>query len=357
MNYARIVRAAIETPWAILPGKLEEIRGFLEHKAAGGEIAAKDIEAALGSSRPRQDGTQMVGSVAIISITGTIANRMNMLDQMSGGCSLNMVANQLRAAVDDPQVSAVVLDIDSPGGSVAGVPEFADLVTSLKDRKKIVAVANGMAASAAYWIASACSELVVTPSGQVGSIGVFTLHQDVSKAMEAEGVKMTFVSAGKYKVEGNPYEALSDDARAAMQDRISGYYDMFVRGVAQGRGASQSAVRDGFGQGRMVLAKAAVAGGMADRVDTIDNTVARLLTRAAARAGGGPRASVQTIRDFEAYLRDGGWSHNEAKSIASDGFGKTDPRDEGGEMQPEPEAQELKESLKALANSIRADAI
>jgi len=153
---------------------------------------------------------------------------------------------------------------------------LADEIMAGRAQKKIVAVANGMAASAAYWLACCATELVVTPSGQVGSIGVFAAHEDMSKALEQEGVKVSLVSAGKFKTEGNPYEPLSDEARAALQAKVDEFYGMFVKSVAKGRGVSQASVRDGYGQGRMLLASAAVKEGLADSISTLDQVLSKL---------------------------------------------------------------------------------
>ena len=139
-----------------------------------------------------------------------------------------------------------------------------------------MAVANHLAASAAYWIATAADELVVSPSAEVGSIGVFAAHEDMSAALEKEGVKVSLISEGKYKTEANPYEPLSEEARAAVQSRVSEYYDAFVKAVARNRGVKAADVRGGFGEGRTVGARQAVQLGMADRVATLDETIARL---------------------------------------------------------------------------------
>jgi capsid assembly protease len=353
MEYQRLIRLAAETPWAILPSKLTEIRAFLSRKGAGDEISAEEIAALTRPSTAPAAGFQRVGSVAVVPVLGTIAHRMNMFSEISGGTSTNKLGNTLRELAEDPQVTAIVLDINSPGGSATGVPELSDLLLELREKKKIVAVANGTAASAAYWIGAACSELVVTPSGQVGSVGVFMMHQDVSKALEAEGVKTTFVHAGKYKVEGNQFEPLSETARASMQESVDAYYEMFVKAVADGRKTTPARVRSDFGQGRMLMAKKALEAGMVDRIASMDATLSRLLARAAARTGGGARAT--TIRDFETFLRDvGGYTNSEAKRIASSGFGAEGPRDEGVQAQEHVDEQELKRSLEDLAQSLRS---
>lgn len=373
MKYHRIIQAAIETPWAILPSKLAQIQVFLSRKARGETIPPEEVQAAVGERQRAGAAVQRFGSVAVIPVLGTIAHRMQAFEDISspGGTSTNLLAVRLREAAADPQVSAIVLDVDSPGGAVGGVPEVADLITELKAQKRIVAVANEFAASAAYWLAAAASELVVTPSGQVGSIGVFMMHQDLSKLAEMEGVKTTFIHAGPHKVEGNAFEPLSDEARAALQAKVDGYYEMFVKSVARGRGVPPATVRDKFGGGRMLLAKDALAVGMVDRVETMDAVLERLVRRAAARSGAGPRADIKTKRDFEACLRDVvGFSHTEAKRIASEGFGPDAPRDEEGapteaagtaaakvETEPSPDVpqdtEELKRGLQSLADSFR----
>jgi len=370
MKYRHIIQAAMETPWAILPAKLEQIAGFLARKARGEQLSEAEIAAAVGDRQPGGAQVQRVGSVAVIPVLGTIAHRMEQFQSLSGpgGTSTNLLANRIREAAADPAVSSIILDIDSGGGAVGGVPELAELIMQLKQQKKIIAVASDFAASAAYWIAAAASEVVVTPSGQVGSIGVFMMHQDISKMAEMEGVKTTFVHAGPHKVEGNSFEPLSEEARASLQGKVDGYYEMFVKSVAQGRGVTPARVRADFGGGRMLLAKDALAAGMVDRIDTMDGTLERLLRKAAARAGGGPRAEINTKRDFESFLRDvGGYSHAESKRIASEGFGTEAPRDEEGapaaagtaeepvnEGQNPQEAETLKRELKQLADSFRS---
>src|SRR5215467_6271108 len=124
---------------------------------------------------------------------------------------------RLEAAAANPDVSAIVLDVDSPGGTVAGTPETAAAVRRAAEVKPVVAVANSLAASAAYWIASQASSLVVGPSADVGSIGVISAHIDRSKMLEDMGLRVTVVSAGRYKAEGNPFAPLSDEAKANMQ--------------------------------------------------------------------------------------------------------------------------------------------
>lgn len=215
------------------------------------------------------------GSVAVIPIMGIISQRMNMVSQISGagGTSIEKLTAQFRQAVDDTNCKAIVFDVDSPGGSVAGVMELASEIGNARAKKPITAVVNCMACSAAYWLASAATEIVCSPSGQAGSIGVYMIHQDASEAYAKEGIKNTIIKAGKYKTEGNPYEPLSDEARAALLSNVEDYYGMFVKAVAQNRGTSQAAVRSGFGQGRSLLAADSVREKLTDRVGGMDSVL------------------------------------------------------------------------------------
>ncbi len=160
-----------------------------------------------------------------------------------------------------------------------GLPALAvhgDLagVLALRQRKPVVAVVNPFAASAAYHIASQATEVVVVPSGQVGSIGTFVMHVDTSAALEMAGLKVTLISAGKHKVAGNEFEPLDSETEAAIQRDVNTFNDVFVRDVARGRGVPQARVRGtSFGEGRMVLARQAQRAGLVDRVATVEQVV------------------------------------------------------------------------------------
>ncbi len=314
-RYARVCRYVSEHAWAMRPETLLLVLDALTFRAAGGRLTRAEIDSRLLlAERSRADvgmilyrafdqemeneerarkkaegvtvgGPAASGSVAVIPIYGVIAHRQSTLDDASAaGAGLDRFMARFRTASNDPNVRATILDIESPGGTIDGVPEAADEIRAARDGgKKIIAVANSYAASAAYWLASAASEIVVTPSGMVGSIGVYGAHEDISGMLEQMGVKVTLVSAGKFKTEGNPFEPLTDEAHEAMQAMVDGYFKMFVDAVAKGRGVKAKDVRDGFGQGRMVLAADAVAAGMADRVATLEQTIDRALGR---KAGG-----------------------------------------------------------------------
>jgi signal peptide peptidase SppA len=156
------------------------------------------------------------------------------------------------------------------------VQALADEVYSARGKKPIIAQVNSFMASAAYWIGSAADEIVMTPGAEAGSIGVYMMHKDVSAAAEQDGVKVTFIKAGKYKTEGNAFEALGAEALTAFQATVDSFYVDFTKAVARNRSVDVSAVTEGFGQGRMVKDYAAVKAGLADSVATLDQTLKRL---------------------------------------------------------------------------------
>lgn len=276
-QYPHVLRAVFDVPWAIQEEKLLAITEVLELRAIGLKFDAETIAARLeaaGGGR-KANPQHSTGLTAVIPIVGVIQHRMDMLSEMSGGTSTQALSAALRAALEDDRVRSIVFDIDSPGGSTSGIAELADEIHAARGRKPMTAIANTCAASAAYWLGCQADEFVITTSGQVGSIGVFGMHQDLSKAAEEAGIKTTFIKAGKYKTEGNPYEPLSEETLEYLQAQVDAMYSMFIEGVARGRGVSSAKVREGFGQGRMVMPKHAVAEGMVDRVATFDQVITR----------------------------------------------------------------------------------
>jgi signal peptide peptidase SppA len=199
--------------------------------------------------------------------------------------ALARLGRQVGALAADADVAAIVLHVDSPGGTVAGTAEAAAEVAAAARVKPVVAVADTLAASAAYWIASQASELAVTATGDVGSIGIIAMHMDVSKALDDLGIKATVFRSAPFKAEGSPFEALTDTAKEWMQARVDEAHGWFVQAVAAGRRTSAEKVAAEFGRGRVVSAHAAVAAGMADRVASLDQTLRDLAARIAAPAG------------------------------------------------------------------------
>lgn len=295
--YSRVIRYVTENAWAVQPHILATMMDVLRFRAGGERINTDEIKARLPADHGRSPAGDICtvhevdaaakfgasgggGGVAVIPLYGVISQRQSLLDDTSSnGAGLDRFLARFNEQVANPAVSTIVLDINSPGGSVAGVAEAAAEIYMARSTKRIVAVANSLAASAAYWLAAAANEIVITPSGQVGSIGVFSVHQDLSKQLDEDGVKVTLISAGKYKTEGNPFGPLDEEALGAIQSTVDAYYSQFVADVASGRGVKANDVRAGYGQGRTFTAQDAVAAKLADRIDTLDGVLNKLLGR------------------------------------------------------------------------------
>lgn len=289
MTTQHISRNLLETPWAILPSKMEAIIELVTRYFTGEKLSAEEVQMRInGATRPSE---RTAGSIAVLPLFGTIVPRASLFTNASGATSAELFGKRFDELMNDPSIGAIVLDVDSPGGQVAGIEEVSKKIFDARGRKPIVAVANHLAASAAYWIATAADELVVTPSGEVGSVGVFAAHEDMSESLAKEGIKVTMISEGKYKIEGNPYEPLNEEAKAAIQERVAEVYDSFIKAVARNRGVKAADVREGFGEGRVVSAKKAVQLGMADRVGTLDDTIIRIQK-------GMPRKGMSADVDF-----------------------------------------------------------
>lgn len=287
-SQAFIRSALVDEPWAIK-------RSWLATMLRADELPFMPQtrpEPVAASSFERVGGV-MMASAAVIPIHGLITQRYDFWSWLFGGTSIDALRGAVREVLADPAVSAVIFDIDSPGGSVDGLTEFAKELRTLRGGSKpIVTVIDPLAASAAVWIGFQADEVVITPSGEVGSIGVYAAHEDDSALLEKMGVKITLVSAGPYKTEGNPFEPLGDEAQAAIQEQVDTFYAMFLSDVALGRGITVSAVASGYGEGRTMLAKKALQARMVDRIDTLENTAIRLArtSKPAAR-----RAELQPV--------------------------------------------------------------
>ncbi len=271
----RILRAVESTRWAIMPEKLVVIGEVLSARAEAGAFPnAEEIQAV----EARQHGKVVSGGggIAVLPLYGTLARRMGMLEAMSGGTSVETFSQNFAELVSDDSISDIVIVVDSPGGSVYGIDELASQIFEARSKKRIIAIADSLMASAAYYIGSAATELVVTPSGEVGSIGVYSIHFDLSEHLEDDGINVSIIKAGDRKAEGNPYEALGEDAAAHMQLLIDQYYRKFLNAVARGRGVSVATVEEDFGQGLTFTAELALERNMVDRIATLDDVLADL---------------------------------------------------------------------------------
>jgi len=295
LPYEHVLGFALEHPWALTASMRQTVAGILARRLVG-EEAAPDLAALVPRSNLPQPKR---GTVGVIPIYGVIAPRMNLLSDFSGGTTFEALSAQLQAAVADDAIKTIVFDIDSPGGNAAGATEFAREVLKAREQKPIIAQAHHLMASAAYWVGACATEVVASPSAMVGSIGVYTIYDDISEALAAVGVKRELIAAGKYKAEGADGGPLSAEAHDHLRALVDTAYDLFVADVAKGRGVAASAVRGGYGEGRTVPAAEALALGLIDRIAPLSDTLTRL-TSGARSSLTAPAATGQEPRPMAA---------------------------------------------------------
>jgi signal peptide peptidase SppA len=243
-----------------------------------GESAALDDDAETAALRMSPAAERKLastpGGVAIIPVRGIISNRLTFMDLMMGTRpnSPGAIAQAVAMAVNDPQVKAVILDFDSPGGVVTGVPEAFARIFAMRGKKPLLAQVSGSCGSAAYWLAAACDEISATPTALVGSIGCYQVHEELSKMYADIGVVVTYIADTPDKVEGNDTQPLAPEALAHRQGMVNGYSAMFLRDIKQGRGQSM----DVPGRGRAYLAGDALSRGLIDKVRDLQDSLVAL---------------------------------------------------------------------------------
>ena len=291
----RLASRVFNTPLLVLPATALTIAAVIAGRSG---LETEDFGALAGGFAP--EASRFVGTpqgardaegdlrwagynvtpdgVGIVPIVGELVNRGAYVGASSGLVSYEGVQQQLRAAAGDPKVNALLLDLQSPGGEAVGAMETAAAVRAIAATMPVVAVVNGMAASAAYAIASGASEIWTVPTGISGSIGVVMLHVDQSEKLAKAGVKPTLIFAGDHKVDGHSLGPLPDGVQADMQAKVDQFYGLFVDAVAAGRpGMDADAIR--ATQARTFIGQAAVDVGLADHVGTFDDALASLKAR------------------------------------------------------------------------------
>ena len=256
-------------PLAIHRPKLDVILSVL-----GARVGLADLAAPVGYTPAARALGPPSGKVAVIPIHGTLVRRTSGIEAESGLASYTGIAAQLDAALASPEIAAILLDIDSPGGESGGVFDLADRIRAASEVKPIWAVANDMAFSAAYALASAAARVFVARTGGVGSIGVIAMHVDQSVKDAHDGVRYTAVFAGDRKNDLNPHEPISNEAHAVLKAEVDRIYDLFVETVARHRGLDADAVR--ATEAGLFFGPDAVATGLADAVGSLDDALTQL---------------------------------------------------------------------------------
>lgn len=279
MRFEHLKSRIFNTPLMIHPDKLLAIYNALAPRFGAERIETEAQVTALQETGPRRRSYQLAGGgVAVIPVVGTLVQREGGLEAVSGLMSYAAIGRRLEEALEDDQVKAILLEVDSPGGEVAGVFALAERIVKAREIKPVWAVANEMAFSAGYALACAAQRIYLPKTAELGSIGVIAWHVDQSAFDEKTGIKWTPVFAGRHKADYSAHAPLSDEARARLQKDIDTLYEIFVGAVAKNRGLDPVAVR--ATEALTYLGEAAVAAGLADGVMAFDQIVGMLADQA-----------------------------------------------------------------------------
>ncbi|HBL6966157.1 TPA: S49 family peptidase [Morganella morganii] len=271
MNLPHLAQKLFNTPLAIHPQKAEVIVSSLTERLGITQIrsAMMEDDDEYFSRKARKDsGYDVLEGIAIIPVYGTLVQKLGTLRPYSGMTGYDGIRRVFLTAVNDPEVKGICLDIDSPGGEVAGCFDLVDLIYAERGKKPIHAILSENAFSAAYAIASAADKIYVPRTGGVGSVGVIVIHCDWSQRIKDDGLKVSIITYGNRKAESNPYVALSDEAQAAIQHDVDEMGRLFVSTVSRNRGLSETVIRNT--QAACYLAAEGVQMGLADVVASPD---------------------------------------------------------------------------------------
>jgi ClpP class serine protease len=287
MHHTQIAQRVFNTPLMVDPAKALAFLTGLGPRIAGWEISVEGLEitvedrdaAALPAraslfgddltNRQGRDGGRpfaVVDGIAVIEIAGTLVHRGAWIGQSSGLTSYEGIAAQLQAALTDPAIRAIALDIDSFGGEVAGAFDLADRIRAARQVKPVQAFVADHALSAAYALASQADRIILPRTGAVGSIGVVAMHSDMSGALDQKGIAVTLIHAGARKVDANPYQPLPEAVRAQIAGELEDLRQLFAQTVAEGRGRRLDTSQSLGTEAAVFRGEAAVFAGLADEV-------------------------------------------------------------------------------------------
>ena len=261
------------TPLMIQPSKLDAIIAGIGGRFGFDNKPMPEM-ALTATGGHKQPGYEVIGSVAVIDIFGVLVHRGGFDANSSYLLGYDRIGTAFIAALNDTAVKSILLQIDSPGGEVAGAFELAAMIKQARETKPVNAVISSMATSAGYLLASAAGDIAISQTGVAGSVGVFLRHVDVSKMAENEGFKVTYVFAGGHKIDGNPHEPLPDAVKADLQTEINKLYGLFVSTVADNRGLKLGTVK--AQEAAVFTGQDAIKAGLADRMATPDEVLAEM---------------------------------------------------------------------------------
>lgn len=281
-EYPQITRAITGTPWMIVPENLQGILDIVNMRLSGQAFTDEEIRIRLdaaesANSNRENPRIQVGGGVGVVSLNGPIFPKANLLTMLSGATSLDTFTSDLRELVANDSVKQIVIDFNTPGGASDMVAETGSVIKELSAEKPIYGMANTICGSAGLWLMSQCTKAYSTPSGSVGSLGVYTTHTDISGQDANDGKKITIVGTPDFKAALSPHQALSAEGRQYMTDTVTELYGDFVDAVATGRGKTTEYVKDNFGEGKMLSAKKASEVGMIDGVVSMNDFLGQLV--------------------------------------------------------------------------------
>ena len=266
MKFANIMRAIYLEPWLITPAMHQQICEIAhDHLTGAAHRAEGRANAGMASTGP---DFAMVRNIARIECSGVIGRRVGDMAKSSGAVDVNDLANEIHKATMDSRVDGIMLVFDSPGGTVSGVPEAAQVIRDAAAKKPVLALASGLMASAAYWLASGASMIMAEPSAQVGSIGVYQAFLDESRAFDLAGNKLELFATGKYKGMGVSGLPLSDEQRAEIQARVDKIFTWFKSDINLKRD-----IPDECMDGRVFMGAECVARDLADCLGTEEDAM------------------------------------------------------------------------------------
>jgi len=271
-DYARIIGKFTSGAWLITPGALKMLIDIFEAHLTG-TMTVDELQKRMSTVDKRQNDATLrrQGKVGVLSITGPIFPKANIMTELSGATSVEQFRSDFRTMLNDDSIDAILLDVDSPGGFSDQIEEMSTEIRNARDTKPIYAIANTAANSAAYYMASQATKMYSTPSGQVGSIGTYLVVDDDTRKREAQGIDRSVIKAGRFKAVG--VEALNEEQKSYLQEHVDECNDLFVASVALGRGVSESDVRNNFGDGGVVTPQRALENKMIDGIKTFDQVV------------------------------------------------------------------------------------
>jgi capsid assembly protease len=278
MNLPFVAQRMLNTPLLILPQKLEVIAGVLQDRLGVSQIArlgawAEDDE--VVKTGPPDQGFDSPGGVAIISVSGTLVQKSGYLRPFSGMTGYDGIRHAYSAALTDPSIKAIVLDIDSPGGEAAGCFDLADHIYANREVKPTFSILSEMACSGGFALASATSWRFIPRTGIAGHVGVVVAHSDMSKALDSAGIKMTIIAFGAHKADGNPYEPLPELVRSDIQAQVDFLGQLFCATMARNLGLTEKQVQNT--EARVFTGQDAVDIGFADEVASPSDAFSQIL--------------------------------------------------------------------------------